>query len=121
MLTEKQKLSIILLRNGEKVITTAQACGVHRCTVWRWYCKRDVMRRYNLYCELDYKRSLRFEDRMAQWRKYEDDLATLLKAIESGNKASIALMQSHLIDEYYSPLEGRIEARMTPQSRKQSR
>ncbi len=118
MLTDKQKISIILLRNGEKVITTAFACGVHRCTIWRWYCKRDVMRRYNLYCEMDFRRNLCYEDHMAQWHKYESDRDALLKAIESGNMASINLMQSYLIEEYYEPLERRIEARIASQSRK---
>lgn len=117
MLTDKQKISIILLRNGEKVITTALACGVHRCTIWRWFCKRDVMRRYKLYGEMDFRRNLHYEDCMAQWHKYESDRDALLKAIESGNKASITLMQSYLIKEYYSPLEGKIEARMASQKR----
>ena len=111
MLTNKQKISFFLLRNGEKVITTALACEVHRCTIWRWFNKRAIQRGYRIYCELDFKRSLHSADSMEMWRKYEADRDALLKAIKGGNRAAINRMYSYIINKYYAPLEDRIEAK----------
>ena len=112
MLTEKQKIAFFLLRNNEKVKTTAFACEVHRCTIWRWFNKREVWRRFKLYCELDYKRTFRSPNLMGIWHKYEADRDALLTAVESGERASVERMYSYVIREYYEPLEGIIEARM---------
>ena len=112
MLTEKQKIAFFLLRNNEKVKTTAFACEVHRCTIWRWFNKREVRRRFKLYCDLDYKRTFRSPDLMGIWRKYEADRDALLKAVKDGNRASIERMYSAIIQEYYGPFEGVIELKM---------
>ena len=117
MLTDKQKIACILLRNNEKVKTTALACEVHRCTIWRWFNKRSVLRRYNLYCEYDFKRTFRSPNLMEIWHKYEADRDALLRAVIGGNRASINHMKSFIINEYYEPLEGKIEAKMIQSQR----
>ena len=46
MLTEAQKKAVYLLRSGQQVQEVAAALGVHRCTIWRWECKKDFGREW---------------------------------------------------------------------------
>lgn len=42
MLTDRQKQAAKLLSiDGMSVQDTAEAVGVHRCTIWRWRCKKE--------------------------------------------------------------------------------
>jgi len=43
-LTDQQRQAVQLMFDGEKVIDIAAAVGVHRCTIWRWYQRKDFRR-----------------------------------------------------------------------------
>lgn len=43
-LTEQQKKAAALFFDGKKVGEVAALVGVHRCTIWRWYGRRDFQR-----------------------------------------------------------------------------
>lgn len=118
MLTDKQKIAIILLRNGEKVQTVAFACGVHRCTIWRWFKKKDIGRRFRLFCKLDYQRTFGASNLMEIWHQYETHRDALISAITEDNRRSVEQMYSVLIDDYYRPLGGVLEARMASRRRR---
>ncbi len=120
MLTDKQKIAFFLQRNGEKVTTTALACEVHRCTIWRWFQKREFWRRYKLYCEYDFQRTVGSPRLMEIWHKYEADRDALLRAIRSGDRVAINQMYSYIIREYYETIEGKIEAKLAQQQKNRS-
>ncbi len=100
-LTEQQKLAAKLLFEGHKEYVVADKVGVHRCTIWRWYKRRDFRDEIKK-IQNQWMRELR-RKRREEWRNSDQykrqqaakrRLAALEKAISaagnSGNMAALA-------------------------------
>lgn len=62
-LTDKQKQAAQCLFNGETMTSTAAILGVHRCTIWRWYGRRDFQK------EISRVHDKYVKDKRRQWLK----------------------------------------------------
>lgn len=56
MITDQQKQAVKLFYQGMKVHEVAQAIGVHRTTLWRWYHRPEMIRYTERYFEQENKR-----------------------------------------------------------------
>ena len=96
VLTEKQKLALDILWNGGQVQEAAHAVGVHRCTIWRWECRKDFQsewRRRSHYVRKELMRRMRrSRERQKEARRFtleslEADLHTIGSCVQKNPSA----------------------------------
>ena len=87
MLTEKQKEAVRLLCvEGKGVCETAALLGIHRCTLWRWSCKKDFEKEWNRLLKETRKQwnKARMEHRK-KWKRCLMDIDKQIASVKAGN------------------------------------